>query len=69
MGDRDICIPFTIKVKRLTVSLRSGLTSIMPLSKFCASGGTKCGMVKFPRFTFSNKFLKLSSSKGNAPFS
>ena len=52
----------------LTVNLLSALTSTIPLSRFWQSGGTKCGMWKTPRFTFSNKFLRLSSSNGNAPW-
>jgi len=51
-----------------TVNRFPGLTSIIPLSKLCASGGTKWGMWKAPRFTFSNKFRRLSSSKGRAPW-
>lgn len=53
----------------LTVNRFSGLTSIMPRSKFWQSGGTKCGMWKTPFFTFSKSWRKLSSSKGNAPTS
>lgn len=57
----------TIKKMKLTVSLFSGFTSIIPLSRFWQSGGTKCGMWNTPRLTFSNSCLKLSSSKGRAP--
>jgi len=53
----------------LTVNRFSGLTSIMPRSKFWQSGGTKCGIWKTPFFTFSNNWRKLSSSKGSAPTS
>lgn len=53
----------------LTVNRFSGLTSIMPRSKFWQSGGTKCGMWKTPFFTFSNSWRKLSSSNGSAPTS
>lgn len=40
----------------------------MPRNRFWQSGGTKWGMWKTPFLTFSNKFLKLSSSNGRAPF-
>ena len=36
----------------LTVSLLSGDTSIIPRSKFWHSGGTKCGIWKTPRLTW-----------------
>lgn len=51
----------------LTVNLFSGFTSIIPRKRFWQSGGTKCGMWKTPRFTFSSSCLKLSSSNGKAP--
>jgi len=51
----------------LTVNRFSGLTSIIPRSKFWQSGGTKWGMWKTPRFTFSRSCLRLSSSNGKAP--
>lgn len=54
-------------VSRLTVSRSSGLTSIIPLSRFWQSGETKCGMWNTPFFTFSKSCLRLSSSKGRAP--
>lgn len=53
----------------LTVRRRSGFTSIMPRRRVWQSGGTKCGMWKTPRLTFSSSWRKLSSSKGNAPTS
>lgn len=51
----------------LTVNRFSGLTSIIPRKRFWQSGGTKCGMWKTPRLTFSSSCLKLSSSNGKAP--
>ena len=54
-------------VIKLTASLFSGLTSIMPLRRFWQSGGTKWGMWKLPRLTFSRSCRRLSSSKGRAP--
>lgn len=50
-----------------TVSLFSGLTSIMPLSRDWQSGGIKWGMWNTPLFTFSRSWRKLSWSKGRAP--
>lgn len=50
-----------------TVSLISGLTSIMPLSRDWQSGGMKWGMWNTPLFTFSRSWRKLSWSKGRAP--
>jgi hypothetical protein len=41
----------------LTVSLFSGDTSIMPRNRFWHSGGTKCGMWKTPRFTWTKKMF------------
>lgn len=54
-------------VQSHTVSLFSGLTSIMPFSKDWQSGGMKWGMWKTPLFTFSRSWRKLSWSKGRAP--
>lgn len=53
----------------ITVNLLSGLISIIPRNKLWQSGGTKCGMWKTPRFTFSSSWRKLSSSNGKAPTS
>lgn len=47
----------------------SGFTSIMPRNRLWQSGGTKCGMWKTPRLTFSSSCRKLSSSNGKAPTS
>ena len=52
----------------LTVSLLSGLTSIIPLSKAWQSGGIKWGMWNTPLFTFSRSCRRLSWSKGKAPW-
>ena len=52
---------------RPTVSLLVASTSIMPRSRFWQSGGMKWGMWNTPSFTFSRRFLKLSSSNGRAP--
>ncbi len=52
-----------------TVSLFSGLTSIMPLSRDWQSGGMKWGMWNTPLFTFSRSWRKLSWSNGRAPCS
>lgn len=62
------CIPGELG-EWLTVRRRSGFTSIMPRRRVWQSGGTKCGMWKTPRLTFSSSWRKLSSSKGNAPTS
>lgn len=51
----------------LTVSLLVASTSIMPRRRFWQSGGMKCGMWNTPSFTFSSRFLRLSSSNGRAP--
>lgn len=51
----------------LTVSLFSGLTSIMPRSRAWQSGGMKWGMWNTPLFTFSSSCRRLSWSKGSAP--
>lgn len=50
-----------------TVSLLVGSTSIIPRRRFWQSGGMKWGMWKTPSFTFSRRFLRLSSSNGSAP--
>ena len=42
----------------LRVSLLSGLTSIIPRSRFWQSGGTKWGMWKTPRFTWEHFSLE-----------
>lgn len=52
----------------LTVSLLDASTSIMPRRRFWQSGGMKCGMWNTPNFTFSSRFLRLSSSNGSAPW-
>lgn len=54
-------------VSELTVSLLEASTSIMPRRRFWQSGGMKCGMWNTPSFTFSSRFLRLSSSNGRAP--
>lgn len=56
-------------VQQLTVSLLPASTSIMPRRRFWQSGGMKWGMWNTPSFTFSKRFLRLSSSKGRAPWS
>lgn len=56
------------RLQQLTVSLLMGSTSIMPRRRFWQSGGMKWGMWKTPSFTFSSRFLRLSSSKGRAPW-
>lgn len=56
-----------LRLQVLTVSLFSGLTSIMPLSRDWQSGGMKWGMWNTPLFTFSKSWRKLSWSKGRAP--
>lgn len=53
---------------RLTVSLLAASTSIIPLSRFWQSGGIKWGIWNTPSFTFSSRFLRLSSSNGRAPW-
>lgn len=50
------------------MSLLAASTSIIPLSKFWQSGGIKWGMWNTPSFTFSSRFLRLSSSNGRAPW-
>lgn len=50
-----------------TVSRLAASTSIIPRSRLWQSGGMKCGMWKTPSFTFSSRFLRLSSSNGSAP--
>lgn len=40
----------------------------MPRRRFWQSGGMKCGMWNTPSFTFSSRFLRLSSSNGRAPW-
>jgi hypothetical protein len=59
------------KRERVTITVKrfSGFTSIIPRSKFWQSGGTKWGMWKTPRLTFSRSCRRLSSSKGKAPTS
>ena len=52
----------------LTLSRFCGSTSIIPRNKFWQSGGTKWGMWKTPRLTFSSNCLRLSSSNGKAPW-
>lgn len=52
----------------LTVSLLAASTSIIPLSRFWQSGGIKWGIWNTPSFTFSSRFLRLSSSNGRAPW-
>ena len=65
--DSNFSLYYSQGMSLLTVSRFSGFVSIIPLSKFWQSGGTKCGMWKTPRLTFSKRFLRLSSSKGKAP--
>lgn len=40
----------------------------MPRRRFWQSGGMKWGMWNTPNFTFSSRFLRLSSSNGRAPW-
>lgn len=50
-----------------TVRRLHGSTSIMPRRSEHTSGGTNDGMWNTPRFTFSRRVRRLSSSNGSAP--